>query len=57
MLPTVIPKAEKTIEGMVVRFNEINDQNYEGQYFVVIEKQQLEVYEGASKEGKLWHSF
>jgi len=37
VLPTVIPKAEKTIEGRVLRFNEINDQNYEGQYFILIE--------------------
>jgi hypothetical protein len=57
VLPTVIPKAEKTIEGRALRFNEINDQNYEGEYFVVIEEHQLEVREGASKEGKIMYSF
>ena len=55
ILQTVIPKVEKTIEGMVLRYNEQNDQYYEGEYFIVINQQHLSLHEGGSKEGKLLH--
>ena len=55
-LPPVIPKAEKTIEGLVRRYVEKNYQ-YEDGYFIVLSEQTLLVYERNSKEGQLLHAF
>jgi F420-0:gamma-glutamyl ligase-like protein len=55
-LPPVIPKAEKTIEGLVRRYVEKNYQ-YEDGYFIVLSEQRLSVYEGNSKEGQQLHAF
>jgi hypothetical protein len=54
--PPITMKIEKTIEGMVRRYNEMNYQ-YENGYFIVLNNQKLSVYKGNSKEGELLHSF
>jgi hypothetical protein len=54
--PPITMKTEKTIEGMVRRYNKMNYQ-YENGFFIVLSKHKLSVYKGNSKEGELLHSF